>query len=304
MTGSWSPTEVQESPTAPGSWTPTEVQRSPMECQEVTPRSSWSPTEVQDSPMKRHKVTPTLTDCGDETVCDDDQSWTDDIDDIDDDTLLALLQQSPQGVCDDSSDSTQKKGEHEGSRLQRAPVHEEHLPPHGTDATAPLPHWSWDPMFISNVESACEALKTKQWFVKEVFEMMDLTDFDRCVQVVINYVQPRVKHWASFKIGITENLKMRWYNQTFGYEREEWTKLYLLYAAPTSKTSIKEWMNPTLVDLRKASTGSMEKQLIKSLKEQYGTRCKNKEGAGGECPSDGNPHFTYLVVQDDYIKLR
>ena len=79
---------------------------------------------MQDSPMKRHKVTPTLTDSGDETICDDDQSWTDGIDDIDDidDTLLALLRQSPQGVCDDSSDSTQKKGEHEGIRLHQAPV--------------------------------------------------------------------------------------------------------------------------------------------------------------------------------------
>ena len=88
--------------------------------------------------------------------------------------------------------------------------------------------------------------------------------------------------WIEFKIGITCDPRHRWRNCEYGYERDGWKQMHLLYAAPTSKKHDAE------------STGTMEKYLISWFLGCEG--CLNR-GLGGEKASDGSPHFTYVVVR-------
>ena len=71
----------------------------------------------------------------------------------------------------------------------------------------------------------------------------------------------------------------RWYKK----DKPNWQRMHLIYAAPTSKP----W--------RRHSTGQMETQLIDRC--WHHESCINREGAGGECASAGDPHFVYIVVR-------
>ena len=71
----------------------------------------------------------------------------------------------------------------------------------------------------------------------------------------------------------------RWYKK----DKPNWQRMHLIYAAPTSKP----W--------RRHSTGQMETQLIDRC--WHHESCINRRGAGGECPSAGDPHFVYIVVR-------
>lgn len=63
-----------------------------------------------------------------------------------------------------------------------------------------------------------------------------------------------------------------------------WKFMVLLYAAPTSKPKVPY------------STGAFEKMLIREFARVDG--CINRRGAGGECPSNGSPHFCYVIVRE------
>ena len=66
----------------------------------------------------------------------------------------------------------------------------------------------------------------------------------------------------------------------------------VVYAALISKWSIKRFEPPLLKELRHVSTGAMEPELIKHVREF--PECQNS-APGGESPSDGSPHFCYIV---------
>ena len=80
----------------------------------------------------------------------------------------------------------------------------------------------------------------------------------------------------------------RWYNSEHGYRLDKghpWIWMFILYAADTSKPRVQH------------STGSFEKALCSRL--AHDVDCLNRKGAGGECPSNGSPHFAYVAVRDN-----
>ena len=101
---------------------------------------------------------------------------------------------------------------------------------------------------------------------------------------------------AEIKIGITDNPFVRWVNRGHGYERAGWTMMYLLYAAPTSKVRVDPLDSESRRRLKMESTGAMETELINRF--HHYPQCINRAGGGGDCPSNGSPHFCYVVLRD------
>ena len=72
----------------------------------------------------------------------------------------------------------------------------------------------------------------------------------------------------------------------------KWITMSVAYVAPISKWFIRPFEHPPLEKLKRVSTGTMERELIKHVRDL--PECQNN-GPGGECPSDGTPHFGYIV---------
>ena len=105
-----------------------------------------------------------------------------------------------------------------------------------------------------------------------------------------------------FKIGITERPDLRWPMYKNSKDDIKWTTMFILYAAPTSKSAMCSSDSTALQALKKTSTGSMEKHLIRFFRGLF-DNCVN-DAPGGERPSDGNPHFTYVVIGDETCKKK
>ena len=106
------------------------------------------------------------------------------------------------------------------------------------------------------------------------------SDFTSNLRESSRYVKEHiVDNCHEFKIGITENPWRRWFKEGW-YRDQGWEKMTMLYAAKSSK--------PRVCD----SSGAMEIALIKALGDEV--TCINKM-KGGDCPSNGSPHFTYVV---------
>ena len=71
--------------------------------------------------------------------------------------------------------------------------------------------------------------------------------------------------------------------------------MHVLYCAPTSKWRIKPLDDAITRQLKAESTGAMEIALIERFSSH--PRCINREGGDGDCPSNGSPHFTYVVLR-------
>ena len=85
-----------------------------------------------------------------------------------------------------------------------------------------------------------------------------------------------------FKIGICLDPKWRWFVCAGGAYSKSFTKMTLVYVAKSSKPKHSE------------STGNMEIAQIEKFRYPRYPNCLN-EAPGGEMPSDGSPHFCYVV---------
>ena len=135
---------------------------------------------------------------------------------------------------------------------------------------------------------------------------MPLESFDECFACIMTYILedlcPKVR---LYKIGITDNPVKRWHMYMDRVEQEPWERMHICYVAPTSK-----W-RPNILDsieeaqLKKTSTGAMERRLIEGCQRHH--KLYNRE-EGGDCPSDGSPHYVYIVTerwrrQEDMIDM-
>ena len=162
---------------------------------------------------------------------------------------------------------------------------------------SPEPHWTDDSKFWTSMEDRLAMCYDCQWYRLDFFSHAPV-HFSPCFEAACNFIRASINNvWLQYKIGITENPYIRWTRPDCGYEHFGWQYMYLLYTAPTSKTS-KCGVQTEQERLRRAeSTGAMEIKLIAEFSLEPG--CLNRVGAGGEYPSDGCPHFVYVVVRDD-----
>ena len=160
-----------------------------------------------------------------------------------------------------------------------------------------LVHWSLEETFERDVGIELANCMGQDWFINKI-NFAELVDFERSLQWAKQFIQAHYANWFKFKIGITENLYRRWHDSCFGYKNDKsvcWHYMAVLYTAPTSKPDTsKMCLAPQVKKLRQASTGTMETLLIQVFGELPG--CINKKGAGGDCPSEGSPHFCYVVA--------
>ena len=148
----------------------------------------------------------------------------------------------------------------------------------------PVIHWTRDDAFWNGVDDILSYSVDRRWFDHKFWLEAPVT-FDRALAAAVDYINDNiVGTWLEYKIGITENPFLRWTRNDCGYQHDGWSTMFLLYAAPSSKPRIQD------------STGAMEKQLI-SVFAGNANGCINRKGAGGDAPSDGSPHFTYVVVR-------
>ena len=220
---------------------------------------------------------------------------------IEQDTLLHLWEQPPvvllpahQGDSDSEWDSQLTANENPNE--PKAPLHHVLFDDH-EEGNPSIKHWSLDPNFLSSVNAVLEKMDNEPCFNADFLIKSDLTDFDTCFTSAIDFIEAHVSGWDLFKIGITENPWLRWHNTSFGYawEADDWNCMFLLYCAPTSKHKVLVTDSPATKALKLTSTGAMEIQLVEHFQEY--PECKNT-GRGGECPSGGSPHFTYVVCRE------
>ena len=220
---------------------------------------------------------------------------------LEQDTLLHLWQQPPdvllpphQGDSDSEWDSQLTANENPNE--PKAPLHHVLFDDH-EEGNPSIKHWSLDPNFLSSVNAVLEKMDNEPCFNADFLIKSDLTDFDTCFTSAIDFIEAHVSGWDLFKIGITENPWLRWHNTSFGYawEADDWNCMFLLYCAPTSKHKVLVTDSPATKALKLTSTGAMEIRLVEHFQEY--PECKNT-GRGGECPSGGSPHFTYVVCRD------
>ena len=241
------------------------------------PDQSYAPTELDSAPMEL-----------------DSNSELDSFD-----SLLDAAQRSP---CDTSALSTQ------GSpcSTSRSNSYDSELAVDLAPEPAGLPapvatlhftpaHWSLQQCFRQDVDSALHACTNQHWFAN-LINWEHLSDFKSSLEFAIDAIAQNAHNWYKFKIGITENVSRRWHDSKMGYKNATevcWEYLAVLYTAPTSKCKINAWDSDEVASLKRASTGLMETLLIKNFSEL--PNCLNK-AAGGDCPSDGSPHFCYVAV--------
>ena len=157
-------------------------------------------------------------------------------------------------------------------------------------------HWSAIAAFRQAVSDMLPGARC-DWFSSEPLEFLDLTDFDKCASDAERFILSNVVgQYEYFKIGITENPYQRWVRSDCGYERSGWNFMYVLYVAPTSKWKLEPMDSEKTKALKSTSTGAMERLLV----DRFMTfpDCINRQ-PGGECPSNGSPHFCYVVGRYD-----
>ena len=138
------------------------------------------------------------------------------------------------------------------------------------------------------VERSLQSVCDQHWCELQLFQRHEYSSFQACADAIAAYILSEIGPiCVAFKVGITENLYARWMRVDCGYawdKRGDWNKMVVLFAAKRSKGDPE-------------STGEMEKKLIFACKSAAGSKCLNRDRAGGEGASDGSPHFVYCVYQ-------
>ena len=158
-------------------------------------------------------------------------------------------------------------------------------------------HWSMDPQHDADAERVLSRCMGEPWFSTDFF-WDSPRGYHANYDAARVFINGRIEHRYQFKIGITEDPHFRWFRPDCGYHGVFET-MFILYSAATSKTKI-HMCDSSETRLRKReSSGAMEKRLIRFFANGTANGCLNREGAGGENPSNGTPHFVYVVVRAD-----
>ena len=159
-------------------------------------------------------------------------------------------------------------------------------------------YWSQDPLFDADVEQVLQRCLEEPWFSNEFFYGSPV-GFSENSLAATSFIRDRIENqFSEFKIGITEDPYFRWWRKDCGYHWPGgFSQMFLLYAAPISKWSLQRHDSPKLKKPKQESTGAREILLIKEFANGTGNCCLDRPGAGGECPSNGSPHFVYVVVR-------
>ena len=169
-------------------------------------------------------------------------------------------------------------------------------------------HWSLEERFQQNVDIQLKKCTSEPWFDNQI-NFAHLVDFERSLQWATDLINENYRDWFKFKIGITENPYRRWHDSSFGYKKQntgipvytgspkapiQGDYLAVIYTSPTSKRNVKAYDSAKVRELRQSSTGMMETLLINIFAEL--PNCINRKNAGADCPSEGSPHFCYVVA--------
>ena len=147
--------------------------------------------------------------------------------------------------------------------------------------TSPPRHFTKSGEFWESVEKEVRYYMNDEWFSTADFN--DLSeDWERNVSTVERAVKSIALGSMEFKIGICRDPKWRWFVCNGGKYSKQFTKMTIVYVAKSSKPKHSE------------STGNMEIAQISKFKNESYPHCLN-EAPGGEMPSDGSPHFCYVV---------
>jgi hypothetical protein len=239
--------------------------------------SSCSPHDIGGSTNQR--------DCG-ATLPDTVVQSEDPVDEPEYYTLLDLFNRSPTPRSESEFDS-------------QATDAEEPMKPDPPPLETKRKHWFDDPDFWDGVSRALGQSFDEPWFDNSffftAFEFKPWR-FEACVDEILALIRDRFADGSTYKIGITENPYSRWWRPDCGYghpknHQHRFSKMMLVYAAPTSKPKHAE------------SSGSMERELIKYCNSELDSSCLNRPGGGGDCPSNGSPHFVYIVSCELGISL-
>ena len=159
-------------------------------------------------------------------------------------------------------------------------------------------HWSHSSSFKDAVADHLNGYKYYPAITCEGLAHMPLHSFEECFSRIVVYILQNIcPACDQFKIGITENAVVR-YNLT--YLGNEWGEMHVLYCAPTSKWNIHKYMSDERKMLMSTSTGTLESALIKQFRGESAAERHPQlynRGAGGECPSNGSPHFLYVICR-------
>mgnify|MGYP000594685715 CR=1 FL=1 len=154
-------------------------------------------------------------------------------------------------------------------------------PPKRQRCTSPPCHFTKSDEFWDSVEKVVTHYMDDAWFsiADRIFDNLS-EDWDRSVSAVATAIKDIAIEAREFKIGICVDPKWRWFVCAGGEYSKRFTKMTLVYVAKSSKPHNRE------------STGNMEIAQIEKFKCYQ--HCLN-EAPGGEMPSDGSPHFCYVV---------
>ena len=145
--------------------------------------------------------------------------------------------------------------------------------------TSPPRHFTKSGEFWESVEKEVRYYMNDEWFSTADFN--DLSeDWERNVSTVARAINSIALGSRQFKIGICRDPKWRWFVCNGGKYSKQFTKMTIVYVAKSSKPKHSE------------STGNMEIAQIAKFKDY--DNCLNR-APGGEMPSDGSPHFCYVV---------
>ncbi len=201
------------------------------------------------------------------------------------DSLCGFFLDPPSPVSDAESFDSQLTANED-------PMTESEIAP-AVPTIAPV-HFSNDDNFWLAVAEHDEVAKRHSWYDSGWFWDAPAT-FEDALPAASAFIARHIcDSWDRFKIGITENITRRWNDPKMGYKFQGYATMFLLYAAPTSKTRESPLDTDEEKQLKRESTGAFERALIAEWASH--SSCKNKEGTGGECPSSGSPHFVYVVV--------
>ena len=147
--------------------------------------------------------------------------------------------------------------------------------------TSPPRHFTKSNEFWDSVAKEVLYYMDDEWFSTADKTMKDLSeDWERNVSTVARAINSIALGSRQFKIGICRDPKWRWFVCDGGKYSKNFTKMTIVYAAKSSKPKHSE------------STGNMEIAQIAKFKDY--DNCLNR-APGGEMPSDGSPHFCYVV---------
>ena len=155
--------------------------------------------------------------------------------------------------------------------------------------------WTEDPKFWERVEDVLAVCLPYDWFSNDFFwDAPPLFAANKMASA--NFIRELLSggQVRKFKIGITEHPWQRWKLYKAERKFERFRTMHILYAAKTSKWKITPYDSDRRKELKSTSTGAMEINLVAEF-EGY-PECVNRPGSGGECASDGSPHFVYVVV--------